>query len=79
MSAKAVALWFLNLYRRLGFEGCSSHSGRRTFITEAAKAVGAAGGSLRDVQELAGHSSLQATQGYIQGETDAKRRLVDMI
>ncbi len=79
MSAKAVALWFLDLYRRLGFEGCSSHSGRRTFITKAAKAVVAAGGSLRDVQELAGHSSLQTTQGYIQGDTDAKRRLVDMI
>ncbi len=79
MSAKAVALWFLDLYRRLGFEGCSSHSGRRTFITKAAKAVVAAGGSLRDVQELAGHSSLQTTQGYIQGDTDAKRKLVDMI
>ncbi len=38
-----------------------------------------AGGSLRDVQELAGHSSLQTTQGYIQGDTDAKRKLVDMI
>jgi len=34
---------------------------------------------LRDVQELAGHSSLQTTQGYIQGDTDAKRKLVDMI
>ena len=79
MSAKAAALWFLDLYRRLGFDGCSSHSGRRTVITKAAKAVVAAGGSLRDVQELAGHSSLQTTQGYIQGDTDAKRRLVDMI
>ena len=34
---------------------------------------------MRDVQELAGHSSLQTTQGYIQGDTDAKRKLVDMI
>src|ERR1700738_979743 len=28
-----------------------------------------AGGSLRDVQELAGHTSLSTTQRYIQGDT----------
>ena len=35
MSAASVALWFHRLYSRLGFAGCSSHSGRRTFITRA--------------------------------------------
>jgi integrase/recombinase XerD len=38
-----------------------------------------AGGSLRDVQQLAGHSSLQTTQRYIEGDSDAKRRLVDLV
>ncbi|ETX00963.1 MAG: hypothetical protein ETSY1_09320 [Candidatus Entotheonella factor] len=33
LSDRAVALWFLRLYRDLGMEGCSSHFGRRTFIT----------------------------------------------
>src|SRR5215472_11528309 len=33
ISPKALAIWFLTLYRDLGFKGASSHSGRRTFIT----------------------------------------------
>jgi hypothetical protein len=45
---------------------------------EAAANIVAAGGSLRDVQELAGHASLATTQRYIQGDTAAKRRVVDL-
>ena len=33
----SVVNWFARLYRELGLEGCSSHSGRRTFITNAAR------------------------------------------
>ena len=54
-------------------------SGRRTFITRAARLVHKAGGSLRDVQLLAGHRSIQTTQAYIDGDTDAQRRLVALI
>ncbi len=79
MSAASMAVWFHRLYRVLGMGGCSSHSGRRTFITRAARKVVEAGGSLRDVQQLAGHAHLGLTQGYIEGSTDAKRRLVNMI
>src|SRR6516164_465869 len=78
MSAGAVQVWFHRLYKELGFEGGSSHSGRRTFVTRCAKNIVAAGGSLRDVQELAGHASLATTQQYIQGDTAAKRRVVDL-
>jgi integrase len=53
--------------------------GRRTFITEAAKRCIEGGGSLRAVQQLAGHSSLATTQRYIEGSSDAKRRIVDLI
>ena len=77
--AQVIVNMFHRWYRDLGFVGASSHSGRRTFITNAAKKVVQAGGSLRDVQELAGHSSLTMTQRYIEGDTDAKRRLVQMI
>jgi integrase len=62
-----------------GLRGCSSHSGRRTFVTRAARIVHKAGGSLRDVQLLAGHRSIQTTQRYIDGDSDAQRKLVSMI
>jgi integrase len=79
MSPGAVQVWFHRLYKeKLGLDGASSHSGRRTFVTRCAKNIVAAGGSLRDVQELAGHASLATTQRYIQGDTAAKRRVVDL-
>ena len=78
-SANAVAVWFLTRFREIGVEGASSHSGRRTFITAAAKKITEAGGSLRDIQELAGHSSLATTQRYIQGDTAAKRNVIALI
>ena len=79
MTAKSVVNWFTGIFDALGLDGCSSHSGRRTFITKAARLVHRAGGSLRDVQLLAGHRSIQTTEGYIEGEADAQRRLVRMM
>jgi integrase/recombinase XerD len=79
LTASSVTKWFFHLYRDLGMTGCSSHSGRRTFITRAARKVSEVGGSVRDVQQLAGHTSLQTTQRYIDGDTDAKRKLVQLI
>lgn len=79
MTARSVVNWFKQLYRELGLDGCSSHSGRRTFITLAARLISRAGGSLRDVQELAGHSDLSTTQRYIEGDRDAQRKLVAML
>lgn len=76
MQPNSVVNWFVVLYAEIGAEGCSSHSGRRTFITHAARNAHRAGASLRDVQLLAGHRSITVTQGYIDGDTDAQRRLV---
>ena len=59
MTAGSVVNYFGALYRELGLIGCSSHSGRRTFITNAAKVIAASGGSLRDVQELEAIKRLQ--------------------
>lgn len=70
---------FARWYEQQGFVGCSSHSGRRTFITNAARKISLVGGSLRDVQMLAGHSSLRITQRYIDGEQEAQRKIVDLI
>ena len=79
MKPLSIVIWFERAYQALGFDGCSSHSGRRTFITRAARLVHKTGGSLRDVQLLAGHRSIQTTQRYIDGDSDAQRRLVSLI
>jgi integrase len=79
LTPSSIVNWFTAAYRHLGLVGCSSHSGRRTFITRAARLVHKAGGSLRDVQILAGHQSIQTTQRYIDGDTDVQRRLVALI
>jgi integrase len=75
----SVVNWFAALFRELGFEGCSSHSGRRTFITAAARNVHRSGCSLRDVQLLAGHRSIETTERYIDGDTRGQRRLVGLL
>ena len=79
MTAKSLVNWFTRLFAELQFAGCSSHSGRRSFITAAARQLPKSGGSLRDVQLLAGHRSIQTTQGYIDGDELAQRRLIRLI
>lgn len=79
MKPKAIVNWFTAACREAGLDGCSSHSGRRTFVTRAARLVHKAGGSLRDVQQLAGHRSIETTQAYIDGDADIQRRLVRLM
>ena len=78
-SPQAVVNMFQRWYQDVGFIGCSSHSGRRTFITNIARKIGSVGGSLRDVQLLAGHVSLTVTQRYIEGDSDAHRKVIDLV
>ncbi len=78
-SAAVIVNLFAAWYRALGFQGCSSPSGRRTFITAAARKISMVGGSLRDVQMLAGHAALSTTQRYIQQDVEAQRRVVELI
>ena len=79
MRASSLVNWFRATYSAIGAGGCTSHSGRRTFITHAARRAHMAGASLRDVQLLAGHRSIETTQGYIEGDSDAQRRLVQAL
>jgi len=78
-SPQAIVNMFQRWYRHLGFVGCSSHSGRRTFITNAARKISTVGGSLKDVQELAGHSNLRTTQRYIDANPEAQVRVVGLV
>ncbi len=78
-TSQTIVNMFQRWYRNLGLIGCSSHSGRRTFITETSKKISLVGGSLRDIQMMVGHSSLQTTQRYIESDSESQRRVVDMI
>ena len=77
-SARAIVSLFSRWYSELGFSGCSSHSGRRTFITNAARKISTVGGSLRDVA-LAGHSNSSTTQRYIELHAEAQRKVVELV
>ena len=78
-TSQTIINMFQKWYRTLGLIGCSSHSGRRTFITETSKKISLVGGSLRDIQMMAGHSSLQTTQRYIDGDSQSQRKVVNLI
>jgi integrase/recombinase XerD len=73
MTANAVTVWFYRLYAANSFEGCSSHSGRRTFITRLARRAGQHDCSIKDVQLLAGHARLDTTEKYIDPSPNVMR------
>ena len=64
------------LYKDAGFlDGCSSHSGRRSFLTNlSAKSV-----PLKVLMELAGHRQAQTTMRYINVTSDMKRAAVELV
>lgn len=76
---QVVVNFFQALYSKVGIDGASSHSGRRTFITSIARKISSVGGSLNDVRSLAGHSSLQTTQRYIDENKEAKKSVINLI
>jgi integrase/recombinase XerD len=74
-SANSLTQWFYWTYRKAGISGASSHSGRRTFITNlASKGIG-----VRVLASLAGHRSIAVTQAYIDVNDDMKRRAVELV
>ena len=64
-SAQVVTNFFHDTYKKLGYEGCSGHSGRRTFADNVLRKIGEVGGTIVEVKELMGHSSVATTQQYI--------------
>ena len=78
-SPQSIVNMFQRWYGNLGLVGCSSHSGRRTFITETSKKISSVGGSLRDIQMMVGHSSLQTTQRYIETDSECQMKVVNLI
>jgi len=74
--ANGVAHWFKRIYQNAGLVGASSHSGRRTLLTNLARRCAHAGASLRDVQRIAGHADLGTTERYVEPSLEAQRRLI---
>lgn len=74
-NSNTACFHFHMLYKRAGLEGCSSHSGRRSFLTElSSKSV-----PLKVLMELAGHRQAQTTMRYIDVTLDMKRAAVELI
>lgn len=63
------------MYKKAGFEGCSSHSGRRGFITNLADK----GVSTHVMMKLAGHKNMSTTQRYIDFRPSILRNAVELI
>ncbi len=74
--ANGIAHWFKRAYEAAGLVGASSHSGRRTLLTNMARRCAQAGASLRDVQRIAGHADLGTTERYVEPSLDAQKRLI---
>jgi integrase/recombinase XerD len=73
-TANTLTQFFHYLYKKAGIDGASSHSGRRTFITNlATKGVG-----VRVLMSLAGHKNISTTQAYIDVNDEMKRRAVEL-
>ena len=74
-SANTLTYTMTMLYKHSGLYGCSSHSGRRTFITKlSSKSV-----PLKVLMEMVGHRNLQTTQRYIDVTADMKRAAVELV
>jgi len=74
-SANTMCQLLIEIYRNCGIAGATSHSGRRTFITNlAAKGVG-----VRVLAELAAHASISTTQRYIDVNDEQLRAAINLI
>ena len=74
-TANTLTQFFHYLYKRCGINGASSHSGRRTFITNLANK----GISVRVLASLAGHKNISTTQCYIDVNDEMKRKAVELV
>lgn len=74
-TANTLTQHFHYLFKRAGIDGATSHSPRRTFITNLA----AKGISVRVLMSLAGHRNISTTQSYIDVNDDMKRSAVELV
>jgi integrase/recombinase XerD len=73
-SANTMCQLIIHIYQQAQLTGATSHSGRRSFITNLA----AKGVSVRVLAELAAHSSISTTQRYIDINDQQLRAAVEL-
>jgi integrase/recombinase XerD len=74
-SANSLSQTFALLYEGAGLEGASSHSGRRTFLTNLANK----GTAIHLLKTLAGHRSIQTTATYLYSSPSQLRAVVELV
>ncbi len=74
-TANVLCQLMAGIYKQAGFDGASSHSGRRWFITKLAHN----GVSAKVIMTLAGHKHLSTTQRYIDVNDDMMRQAVAVL
>jgi len=74
-SANSLTQYFFYLYRAVGLEGASSHSGRRTFLTGLANK----GTAIHILKSLAGHRNISTTATYLYSSPDQLKAAVELI
>ena len=73
-SANTMCQLIIRIYEECGLEGATSHSGRRTLITNLANK----GISVKVLAEIAGHSSIQTTSRYISVNDELMRSAIEL-
>jgi integrase/recombinase XerD len=74
-SANSLSQTIALLYEGAGLEGASSHSGRRTFLTNLANK----GTSIHLLKSLAGHRSIQTTALYLYSSPIQLKAVVELV
>ena len=74
-NANSLAQTFALLYEGAGLEGASSHSGRRTFLTNLANK----GTAIHILKTLAGHRSISTTAAYLYSSPSQLKAAVELI
>ena len=73
--ANSLAQTFALLYAGAGVEGASSHSGRRTFLTNLANK----GTAIHILKALAGHRSISTTAAYLYSSPSQLKAAVELV
>jgi len=74
-NSNTLCQFFHHLFKNVGIEGASSHSPRRTLITNLADK----GVSVRVLQSIARHANISTTQAYIDVNDAMKRKAIELI